>query len=189
MLMRDEAAGVTASFRRMTAADRDFVISGWSSSYRTSFYAGPISMKRYASVMHVEVADIIDNPRVTTTVAYEPGETIDGTKPLLYGFVTVGDEPAMISGRHVPHVFYAYVRAPYRRAAQRFGLPAGYATQLLAVAGVDPARPFLYACRTPILAELERKIPLAEFNPLPARFMEPYEPAVRTEDRPAARGR
>ena len=174
---------MTAAFRQMQPGDRPFVISGWSSSYRTSKYAGLLAMDTYAYVMHREVGRLLDHPRVATIVACEPGETIDGTKPFLYGFITVGIDPVQLGSAMVPHVLYVYVRTPYRRARSRLGASAGYATQLLEVAGVDPLAPFVYACETNVVSELSKLIPLAEFNSLPARFLEHHEQRIRSSSK------
>ena len=45
---------MTIAFRPMIPADRQFVLSGWSSSFRTSRYAGLIRNSRWADVMHVD---------------------------------------------------------------------------------------------------------------------------------------
>lgn len=175
---------MTVAYRPMAPADRDFVISGWSSSYRTSKFAGLLAMDTYAYVMHREVSRLIDHPRVRTTVAYEPGETIDGTKPFLYGFVAVGLDPVQLGSAMVPHVLYLYVRGPYRRARSRLGAKVGHATALLAEAGVDLRSPFVYACETNVVTELGPQMaPLSEFNNLPARFLEHHEQRSSSQER------
>lgn len=154
------------AFRPMAPDDRQFVVSAWSSSYRTSPYAGLLSMASYADVMHREIGLILDHCSTQTIVAEEPGETDHLGRPFLYGFVA----------RHAiaapdPYVYYVYVKTPYRRGAIK-GLPQGYATRLFAAAGIDPRKRFVYACHTSYCTELARKIPLAELNTLPARFLE-----------------
>lgn len=148
---------MTIAFRPMIPADREFVRSGWSSSYRTSYAAGLISMDTWADVMHREINAILDRPSTAVTVAHEPGETDHVGRPFLYGFIAALKRPD-------PYVLYAYVKAPYRR--QRI------AARLFAAAGVDPKRPFGYACRTGYCDQLAAKIPAASFNPLPARYQE-----------------
>lgn len=155
------------SYRLMTAADRRFVISAWSSSYRTSPHAGMLSMTTYAEVMHREVANILDHRTTLTFVADEPGETDHEGRPFIYGFLsrraaqTVGD----------PYVYYVYVKRPYRRGLHN-GLPQAMATELFRAAGIDPRKPFGYACHTSYCSELERKIPLAVWHPLAARYLQ-----------------
>jgi len=165
---------MTAFIRPMRNADRQFVISGWSSSYRTSFHAGMLSMASYSDVMHREIARIIDHETTLTLVAEEPGETVDSGKPFLYGF---------IAARPPDYVYYVYVKAPYREGRRKFNLPQGYAEQLLRACRIEPTRHFSYACRTAYCSELSAKIPLAEFNPLPARYLEHHDRRDHTQRR------
>jgi len=160
---------MTAACRPMRPADRQFVISGWSSSYRVSDNAGLIGMSRWAEVMHREVAAIIDHPTTRTLVAEEPGEVDDRGQPFLYGFLVFAGVNLLTPRQ--PYVHYCFVKTGFRRGRARLGLERGIATQLFAAADIDPRRPFVYACRTDMLGDLARKIPLAEFNPLPARFL------------------
>jgi hypothetical protein len=158
----------------MIPVDRQFVISGWSSSFRTSKTAGLIAMSRWSTIMHTEIGCLIDRSSVTTIVAYEPGEyieTIRGPRPFHYGFLSIG-EPVETSRGWLPYVLYCYVKSGFRRGRERFSLERGYAAQLFAYVGIDPRDPFVYACSTGVVADLAAKIPLAEFNPLPARFQE-----------------
>jgi len=159
---------VTVSFRPMQPSDRDFVISAWSSSYRTSHYAGLLSMRTYADVMHREIKLIIDHPSTLTIVAEEPGEVDEEGRPFLYGFIA---RRAAAQRTEPPYLYYVYVKTPYRRGRTK-GLEIGYAAQLFRAAGIDPRRPFEYACETSVSLQLARKIPLGEFNSLPARFLE-----------------
>lgn len=159
-------ARVTLGFRAMAATDRDLVVSGWSSSLRMSHYAGFISMKRWASVMHVEINATLDHPDVSTLVAEEIGETDHMGRSFLYGFITWSSTLTAM-----PYVFYCYVKRPYRRGTEQ-GMVQGHAAQLFAAAGIDPTKPFSYACRTGVCAQLARKVPLAEFDPLPGRFLD-----------------
>lgn len=185
------SARVTAVFRPMLDADREFVVSGWSSSLRTSRWAGMISMVRWADVMHAEIKGILARPSTSVIVAEEPGETIDDVRAWLYGFIAIRTDLAM------PYVYYVYVKHAFRRA-RRLGLPDGYARQLFAAAGIDPAAPFSYGCRTSaseaIAADLREpdgtiipgtgKIPRAEWDPIPARYEHPHE---RDRDQEARR--
>lgn len=173
-----------ARFRAMTPADRAFVVSMWSSSFRMSESAGLISMETWASVMHREVERIIDHPAVKTLVAWSPaaGVSWSPADDFLYGFIAYAHSP------YHPYVYYVAVKTPYRRGRSRLGLPAGFAEQLFAAAGIDPRKPFRYACKTPYVSELHAKIPLADYDPLPARFLRyPHEHTQpRTEERNAS---
>ena len=165
----------------MVDADRGFVVSAWSSSFRKSKWAGVISMASYAVVMHGQIEAILRRPSTRVIVAEEPGETVDGVRPYLYGFVAVRTDLPL------PFVYYVYVKQQFRRARTRLDLEQGYATQLLAAAGVDPMRPFSYGFRTATGDVLTmdrwrdgeivvpRKIPRASWDPLPARYEEPDE--------------
>lgn len=173
---------MTAIIRSMAPSDRQFVISTWSSSYRTSPHAGLLSMATYADVMHREIARIIDHPTTRVLVADEPGETDHEGRPFLYGFGAFGPE-----WLGTPYIYYLYVKTPYRQGRKRLKLPMGYAAQILGAHGVDHRRPFAYACKTLYCDQLASKIPLATFDPLPARYLETNEQrtsqasAVRTE--------
>ncbi len=167
---------MTAVIRRMIPADRQFVISTWSSSYRMSPYAGMLSMETYADVMHREIARIIDHPTSCVLVAEEPGEVDDKGRPFVYAFGAFrnGVHPAVLS--RVPYVYYVYVKAPYRQGRKRLGMTTGYAALLLGAYGIDPARPFTYACRTSYCDTLASKMPRAAFDHLPARYLEHHGP-------------
>jgi hypothetical protein len=146
-----------------TDNDRDFVISSWSSSYRVSYAAGLISMSRWASVMRLELGEILGRPNVRTLLAVEK------TAPtFLYGFITADtttqhERRGRCKVREWPAlVYYCYVKAAYREHKIARGL--------FAALGIDPSTPFLYACKTPGSTRLANKIPLAKWNPLVARF-------------------
>lgn len=165
---------MTAACRPMQPVDRQFVLSGWSSSYRVSDHAGLISMSRWATVMHREVAAILDHPTTRTLVAEEPGEVDDKGQPFLYGFLVWCELSGAIAGlppQGLPYVYYVFVKTAFRRGRERLGLERGIAAQLFAAAGINPRAPFMYACSTDMLGAMARKIPLAEFNALPARFL------------------
>jgi hypothetical protein len=164
---------LTALIRPMLAVDRQFVLSGWSSSYRTSDRAGMIPMDEYAEVMHRWIGRILDHPSTVTLVAEQPGETVEDGKPFLYGFVCFSPPS---------YVYYLFVKTSYRRARSRYNLASGYATQLLAATGIDPRSPFEYACHTATVSDLARKIPLAEHNPLPARFLHEHRSSTSPEE-------
>lgn len=122
-------------------------------------------MDTYATVMHAQIDALLDRPNARTLVAHEPGEFDDRGRPFLYGFVAT-------LAAATPYVLYVYVKAPYRRGKAKHGLSRGIATMLFEAAGVDPVRPFAYACKTSYVSDLARKIPLAEWDPMPARYKE-----------------
>src|SRR3989442_922310 len=91
-------------------SDRDFIVSGWSSSYRMSRDC-TTPMALYAKQKHEEVEWYL--ARVRTLVAH-------GEAGVLFGFIAY--DPAMYvarTGRHRitlnGYVLYVYVAAPFRR--------------------------------------------------------------------------
>jgi hypothetical protein len=154
--------------RPATPADRDFIVSTWSSSFRTSVYAGPLNMATYADVMHREIRLILDHPTTLTLVAADPVEVDERGRQFLYGFIALRQHIE----RRPPYVYYVYVKAPYRRGRAQFGLELGYATQLFRAARIDPRSPFFYSHPTGWCSTLASKIPLGEWDPMPARFLE-----------------
>lgn len=157
-----------AAYRTATPADRQFVVSSWSSSYKASNSAGMIASEDWADVMHLQISKLLLRRDVRTVVAYEPS-----APSFLYGFIA-GDATAP-----VPVVFYVYVKEPYRKAGWRDGVRVGdgHARGLLAALGIDPREPFLYACRTPVVTRLTDKIPRARWEPNAARYPKSKEPA------------
>jgi hypothetical protein len=131
------------------ADERAFVIATWASSYKHSHYAGLISSEDWASVMHGQLGKLLDRPTTRVLVAWDP-------PAFLYGHI-VGD-----TSSPMPVVHYTYVKDPFREA--------GIARGLFAALGVDPARPFLYTCRTSMAARLADKIPFARLTPAAARY-------------------
>lgn len=146
--------------------ERRFVISSWSSSYKASHFAGLITAEDWADIMHVQLGKIIDRPTTRTLVAVSADR-----HPFLYGFIA-GDT----SGRQ-PIIHFVYVKDAFRseRVGDRREGPR-YARGLCAALGVDPAGPFLYTCRTPVVSQLvhpasgQSKIPRATFCPAAARY-------------------
>lgn len=147
--------------------ERRFVISSWSSSYKASHFAGLITAEDWSSVMHVQLGKILDRPTTRTLVAVDPPS-------FLYGFIA-GDT----AGR-VPVVHFVYVKDGFRSERARDGKREGprYARGLFAALDVDPEAPFLYTCKTPVVAEIgppawsgrTSKIPRATFRPAAARY-------------------
>jgi hypothetical protein len=159
---------LTALIRPATPADRDFIVSTWSSSFRTSVYAGLLSMETYADVQHREVKRVLDHPTTLTLVAAEPDELDERGRQFLYGFIALRQHVERVP----PYVYYVYVKTAYRRGRAQFGLELGYAAQLFRAARIDPRRPFGYACQTSMSLQLASKIPLGAWDPLPARYLE-----------------
>lgn len=150
---------MTVEFRPMVSEERTFVVDAWVRSYQFAHAAGMIAMERWFSIMIPEVERVLARPDARTVVAFETDVDVDERyRAELYGFITVDTEPA------TPVVFYVYVKEPYRKS--------GIARRLFAAAGVDPARPFVYTCTTGVVSAIyhSRKIPLARWSPLVARF-------------------
>lgn len=141
--------------------DRGFIVSTWSSSFKTAHAAGLITAEDWADVMHVQLGKILDRPDARAIMAFDRDDP-----DFLYGWIageTCGRDPV---------VWYVYVKEPFRRAGYENGVRIGdgCARQLFAALGVDPTRPFLYACKTPACSKLADKIPRARWNPLVARY-------------------
>ncbi len=141
---------MTIACRPGTTADRSFIVSAWSSSYRLSRDCSFIQMATYADVMHPIVESVLNRPRTETIIAH-------GSEAMM-GFVAF-ERPDM--------VMYVYVAQPYRRN--------GIARQLFAAACIDPDGRFKYAARTRVSWEImtvSRKAQLAEYRPMEARYAE-----------------
>lgn len=145
------------SYRPATAADRDFIVTNWESSFQDANTSGIIPMVLWADMMRTVCEHYLDRPGTRTFVAFNP-DAEPGIADL-HGFI-VGEPD-----ESPPIVMYVYVEQSMRR----FGI----ARRLFGALGVDPARPFTYLCSTPILApsrELVRKVPLAKWKPIRARY-------------------
>lgn len=145
--------------RPATAADRAFIVSGWSSSYRMSKDC-TTPMALYAKHKHEEIEYYL--ARSSVLVAH--GET-----GVLFGFIAFDPTTyvARIAGRRVTlsgHVLYVFVSSPFRRR--------GIARRLFDAAGIKRSQRFGFHCRTRWSWELRSKIPLAEHDPNRARYEE-----------------
>lgn len=150
-------------YRDATPADRHFVVSSWTQSYRTAFTAGMIQDDDWYRVMDPQVMKALERPDVRTVVACSSTATDHIAD--LFGFITVDTE------ERPPLVYYCYVKEAYRRAGNgRLWDGPGLARQLFAAVGVDPAQPFHYVCSTPSVRTLQRKIALSRWRPLFGRF-------------------
>ena len=137
-------------------AERRFIVDAWCRSYQFAHAAGMIAVEDWFAVMIPQVDKLLARPDVRTIVAHAPDD-VDRIADL-YGFITVD------TAARPPIVFYVFVKEPYRRN--------GVARGLFGAAGVDPKLPFVYACTTGIVSKIvySRKIPLAKWDPLVARF-------------------
>lgn len=140
---------MTSSYRFADLDDRQFIVSGWSASYRMSRDISFIDMRDYAEVMHALIGKVLTQPRTKVIVAHGA---------VLQGFIAY-QEPA--------YILYCYVAQPFRRN----GIAAG----LFAAAGIDPESRFQYAARTKASWECRFKIPQAEYDPYRIRFQETHE--------------
>lgn len=150
-------------YREATEGDCQFIVSGWSASYRMSRDVALLQMSDYADVMRGIVRAVLARPRTRTIIAH--GE-------MLRGFISF--EPSSVGASHIVH--YIYVAMPYRGH--------GIARGLFDAAEIDPIRPFDYSCRTRASWELRSKAPLAIYNPLRARFAEEERPNEQRKEGP-----
>ena len=142
---------MTIAYRTALSSDRRFVVSAWSSSYKSANAAGMIWHEDWSTIMHGQIEKLLDRPGIRTAIAYE------NTDPdFVYGFIC-GDTPD-----EPPVVMYVYVKEPYRKA--------GNARGMFAELGFDPRGSFVYACRTAVVSRLADKIPRARWSPEVARY-------------------
>ncbi len=137
------------AYRLASPADRAFIVSGWSCSYKESHSAGMIADERWAPVMHVEINATLDRPDVSTIVAYDPDEA-PGLADL-FGFI--------VADPNIPIVWYCYVKQAYRLL--------GIARGLYAAMGIDPMRPHYWVCKTADAARLKAslRVPFGNHEP------------------------
>lgn len=149
---------MSIAYRDAEERDRRFIVSGWSASYRLAYSAGLIAMEDWAGIMHGQIEKILARPTTETIVAYEtedPDPVAD-----LQGFIAYE-----LAHGQPPLVFYVYVKEAYRKG--------GLARGLFNAAHINPELAFDYACKTSVVAKLQRKMPLARWQPLRARFSKP----------------
>ena len=163
--------------RPACAADRDFIVSGWSASLRSSRDIPLVPMSTYATTFR----PIIEGHLARAQVLVAHGEA-----GVLFGFLAFDPSTyvATIGRRHITldgYVLYAYTAAPFRR---RYGVQR----RLFAAAGISPLQRFGYACRTRSSWELRSKIPLAEYDPYRARYEETSHGRSTDAEPEAARG-
>lgn len=133
-------------YRLATADDRQFIVSGWSSSQKRTRDIPLVPDALWAATWHPIVRATLDRPTVVTVVAH--GE-------VLQGFICA--EPG--------YVIYVYVAQAFRGQ--------GIARGLFASVAIDPESRFGYACRTKTSWECRAKIPLAHYDPFRVRFTTP----------------
>ncbi len=177
-------------YRPAGAGDVQFIIRSWIDSFKGAHGAGILSIPEFAvpcecgrpirydfsAVMEVTLARLLQRPGLTTWVAYNPRERAPHD---LYGFVvseTGANVPSYVPrGRGAeyelqvatstePLIHFVFVKRTYRQL--------GIARALLQAAGIDPAQPFLYSCKTPVVSKLEKAglMASARWFPLSARF-------------------
>lgn len=148
----DACSRLPAGERCPDRCERNFVLSGWSSSFKHSRDAGMITSDNWVAVMHAEIAAITARPECRVLVAHGQDEDT------YLGFIAGEPEERV--------VYYCFVKGLYRRR--------GLARALFKALGVDPASRFAYPCTTSILDDretlLRRKIPLAHRDQSVARY-------------------
>lgn len=132
--------------------DRAFIVSSWSSSYKSSPHAGPLWTDDYADIMHAQLERVLDRPEVVSVLACEQDDP-----DFFYGHIV-----AELDHGETPIIHYVYTKAPYRMA--------GVARGLFGAIGVNPSNYFVYTCPTRIVHDLFDKVPRARFDPNGIRF-------------------
>lgn len=188
-------SGADVEYRRAAPEDLDFVVSSWTSSYKSAHAAGILSITPldvpcarcsepqpydFTAVMGHTIRHLLRRPGLEVWVAANPRAKAPYN---LHGYLVCERDANVPSYRYPdfklviersPHplVHYVFVKQTYRGN--------GFARALLGAAGIDPTRPFLYSCKTPAVAQLEgvvkgtvrnpNKIPQARWSPLCVRF-------------------
>jgi GNAT superfamily N-acetyltransferase len=144
---------MTIAFRDATRADRGFIVPTWSRAYKMSQYSGMIWHEDWAGQAHRQINRALDRPEARAVLAYDTSDPA-----FFYGWIAGDVTEAM------PIVYFIYVKDPFRGQ--------GHARRLFRALGVDPTRPFTYACNNSVVHELcdAGKIPLARFNPNELRY-------------------
>jgi len=178
--------------RKATPQDLRFVVKTWLDSYRASHTAGLLSLTPhlepcahcgnwvdygYHAVMAKIIRRILERPGVEVLVAANPRALPPND---LHGYIIVERDVKVpfyrpphyaleLRDTDAPLVHYVLVKKIYRN----FKL----ARALFEAAGVDPTKPFLSTCTTPISESIRKahKIPGNEWSPLCVRFMKDNE--------------
>jgi len=151
---------VTVHIRPATDDDRAFVLSNWSSSYRSSQDVSYVPMRRYAAMYRPVFEEHFDAARVL--VAH-------GELGVLMGFIVYDPSSYGVRRNGVVvnvdgYVLYVCVGEDFRRR--------GIAKKLFAAAGIPPTSRFAYAARTRWSWLLRHKIPAAVYDTYRARYDE-----------------
>jgi len=159
-------------YRPAGPEDHTFIVDSWVASYRDAFTAGIIQVEDWYGVMIPTVEKILRRPDVRATVACVSGAS-DHVADLC-GFIVadVVESP--------PLIYYAFVKPHYRRGGRgRVWFGDGVGRTLFTAIGVDPMYPFNYVCSTPMCRTLERKMPMARWQPLLGRFSKAERRSLR----------
>lgn len=134
------AASKSLAFRDASDDDYPFVIDSWLRSFRTSFASGPLSRERSNDAYRGQIADVMSRPKARTVVAYHPAV---GSESLadIYGWACC-ENPQVIH--------YVFTKQGFRRL--------GIARLVIAAAGVDLAKPYVYAFRTPVVTKIGHRL-------------------------------
>jgi len=178
-------------YRPAVASDVQFIIRTWIQSYKGAHGAGILSIDEFevpcecgrpvrydfSAVMEVTLARLLQRPGLTTWVAHNPrerpphdlyGYLVSETGANLPRYVFGGEEQPRLEVKYAtePMVHFVFVKHLYRKM--------GIARALFQVAGIDPAEPFLYTCKTSNLSKLEQAGKLSRekhsWFPLSVRF-------------------
>lgn len=89
----------------LRSPDRTFIVSTWSSSFKTAHAAGLIHTDDWATIMHAQIGKILDRADARAVIAFERDDP-----DFLYGWIAgdTAERPAV--------VWYVYVKEAYRRA-------------------------------------------------------------------------
>lgn len=177
-------------YRPAVASDIQFILRTWIDSFKSAHGAGilrideltvPCECERpirydFSAVMEVTLAALLQRPGLTTWVAHNPRERPPHD---LYGYLVAerganvpsyvrgddGEYAMKVASSDEPLVHYVFVKRVYRMH--------GIARALFEHAGIDPAAPYLYSCKTSNVSKLEKagKLPRgARWFPLSVRF-------------------
>ena len=160
------------SFRAMQPSDERFVVESFCDSYRDAHAAGLIQWDDWHEVMRPQWRKVLTRPGVVVTVCVFDGETpgvadIAGWIAVERGYLVQTNRDdgrryqRQMAPAREPLVHYVYVKEGYRES--------GLARALFRAAGVDPALPFRFSCKTGVVTQLSSKVPYARWAPLIAR--------------------
>ena len=154
-----------------------FIGASWLESFRESHFAGPVPYDVYREVYPRIIVWYTEREGAELWVAYNPEASEQW-----FGFVAI--ERNVWEGRSkrsLPAIQYIYTKAIFRTKMYRGNgemrveeRGAGVARALLAAAGINPLKPFVYGWRTAIAAELVAHKKLSgHYNPLAFRSPKP----------------